>query len=262
MPGVAGVDGCLLPTAAPTLLGAGALPAGAADCAAPAVAVDGGRVDRHRRPPGEVGSGDGRPSVDEARERRDHRAGIRGDELGAQQHRAGVFLRVVVGEDRPVQVGGGSRRPQVARGGEDRIHGVHRVRVARVQGVDPVLKPGFRHELHPPHGARARHRQVAAVVRLDFVDGREDLPRHPVLHGGGLVDGKQEQRDAVEAEGLDRGLRGGERARLCRDHLRRERDVVRAGELHRRLVLVLGALAARRGLLFGVLARRRALVAL
>ena len=58
------------------------------------------------------------------------------------------------------------------------------------------------HELHPAHSAGARDRQVGAVVGLDFVDRREDLPGHAVLGRGGLVDRQQEQGDAVEGERL------------------------------------------------------------
>ena len=64
-----------------------------------------------------------------------------------------------------------------------------------------------------PTRACGRDRLVGAVVGLDLVDRREDLPRHSVLHGGRLIDRQQEQRDAVEGEGLGRCRGGGQLGR-------------------------------------------------
>ena len=54
--------------------------------------------------------------------------------------------------------------------------------------------------------------EVAAVVGLDLVDRREDLPAHAVLDAGGLVDREQERRDAElvdeEVRHADRGGAG------------------------------------------------------
>src|SRR5262249_28585049 len=76
-------------------------------------------------------------------------------------------------------------------------------------------------------------RLVAAVVGLDFVDRGEDLPRHAIPDGGGLVDGEQKQRDPVEPERLGgyrrfRQFRG-ERRRLDREQLRGRGHVVGGG---------------------------------
>ena len=162
----------------------------------------GGRRRRRRgreRAPRDLLAGDRQAPVGQPGERRDHGLRVARDQLGAQQHRVDVFLGVVVGEDRRVQVGRGAGGAQVAGGGEDRVDGVVGVGVAGVERVDAVLDPGGRHELHPADGAGRRDRLVGAVVGLDFVDRREDLPRHAVLDRRGLVDRQQEQRDAVEA---------------------------------------------------------------
>ena len=124
---------------------------------------------------------------------------------------------------------------QVTRRREDRVDRVVGVGVACVDGVYPVLQPGFGHELHPSDRTRGRHRHVGAEVRLDFVDGCEDRPRHTVLNGRGLVDREQEQWDPVEVECAGRGGRAGDhgrkRARLGRRELWRRGDV--AGALER-----------------------------
>ncbi len=180
----------------------------------------------------------GRLAVDEAGERADHRARIAGDEARAQHHGFDVGLRVVIGEDRAAKIVRGAGGVQVARGGEDRVDGVVGVGVAGVGGVDAVLQPGLGHELHPPDGTGGGHGEVAAVVGLDFVDPGEDLPGNVVLDRGGLVDGQQEQRDAVEVERL-RGGGGaaeqrGERAGFPADGLRRGCDAIGCAGGHRR----------------------------
>src|SRR6185503_13534929 len=85
---------------------------------------------------------------------------------------------------------------QVAGGGEDRVGRVVGVLAAVVVGVDAVGLPRRGQELHPPARARGGHGKVAAVVGLDLVDRRQDLPRDVVLDAGGLVDRQQERRDA------------------------------------------------------------------
>ena len=57
------------------------------------------------------------------------------------------------------------------------------------------MLPGGGHELHPADRAGGGDVQVAAVVGLDLVDRRQDLPAHAVLDAGGLVDRQQERRD-------------------------------------------------------------------
>src|SRR5439155_12476753 len=89
----------------------------------------------------------------------------------------------------------------------------------------------------PPDRARRRHRQVVAVVGLDFVDRGEDLPGNAVLGRGGLVDGEQEQGNAVVGERLHRGGGAGE--------LGRQQARLRGHRLRRG-----GAVVARRGALF------------
>ena len=207
-----------------------------------------GRGELGARVPPHLAVAHRRAPVGEAGQRRDHRVGIARDELGAQQHRVDVFGRVVVRQDGRGQVAGGPRRAQVAGGGEDGVDGVVRVGVARVQRVDPVLDPGRGHELHPPDGAGGRHRQVVAVIGLDFVDRREDLPRHAVLRRGRLVDGQQEQGDAVVGKGLNRGRRAGQLGRedagLCGHQLRREGHVGALGGGRARSGLLSGARGA------------------
>ncbi len=132
---------------------------------------------------------------------------------------------------------------QIASGGKDRVHRVIRVGIASIQGIHPILQPGCGLKLHPPLGASARHRQVAAVVRLDLIDRGEDLPRHAVLDRGRPVDRQQKQRDAIEAERLSGCGRAGE---LCR-----QRPGLRGHELRRGCNVVgarcrLGALGAAR----------------
>ncbi len=128
-----------------------------------------------------------------------------------------------------MQVARGAGSAQVAGGGEDRVDRVVRVGVAGVDRVDAVLDPSGRHELHPADRAGRRDRQVGSVVGLDLVDRGEDLPRHSVLHRGGLVDRQQEQRDAIEGQRLRGSRRAGELSRerflLSGDHLRRDGDV-------------------------------------
>src|SRR3712207_7876888 len=58
---------------------------------------------------------------------------------------------------------------------------VVRVALAVAVGVEPVLLPRRRHELHPPERAGGGHVEVAPVVGLDLVDRREDLPADAVL---------------------------------------------------------------------------------
>src|SRR5262249_55372273 len=152
--------------------------------------------------PGDLRTGDGQASGDPARERRDRRLPGAGEQRGRQEDGVEVFIGVVVGEDRAAEVGCRPSRGQIAGGGEDRVHRVVRVGVARVESVHAVLDPGRRHELHPPDRAGRGDRLVAAVVGLDFVDRGEDLPWHAVPDGGRLVDGKQKQRDPVEPERL------------------------------------------------------------
>ena len=192
-----------------------------------------GRRDGRQRAPRDPLAGDRQAAVGQAGERRDHVPLVARDELGAQQHRVDVFLGVVVGEDRRVQVRGGSGCAQVAGGGEDRVDGVVGVGIARVEGVHAVLNPRCRHELHPADRSGRGHRLVGAVVGLDLVDRREDLPRHAVLDGRGLVDRQQEQRYAIEGERLRGGRRTGqfrrERFGLRGDDLRSGGDVVVVG---------------------------------
>ena len=71
------------------------------------------------------------------------------------------------------------------------------------------MLPRGRHELHPADGARGLDVEVAAVVGLDLVDRREDLPAHAVLDAGGLVDREQEGRDP---ELVDEEVRDADRA--------------------------------------------------
>ena len=163
-----------------------------------------------------------RPSATEHRRapagqprQRSHEVGGQGREpLRALEHRCHVPARVVVGEDRAAQVGLRARGLQVARRGEDRIGGVVRIGLAVAVGVDAVHRPGRGHELHPARRAGARDVEVAAVVRLDLVDRREDLPAHAVLGPRGLEDRQEEDRDAerVDEVARDAGPRhGGDR---------------------------------------------------
>ncbi len=141
---------------------------------------------------------------------------------------------MVVGEDRRADVAVGARGAQVARGGEDRVDRVVRVLAAVAVGVDPVLGPRRRDELHPAHRAGAGDVDVAAVAGLDLVDRRQHLPRHAVLHAGGLVDRQQERGDLEvvdeEVGDADRhGREGSERVgRLARPRVSGPRCAARA----------------------------------
>ena len=143
---------------------------------------------------------DGEAALGQPGERADQVGGHAGDQARAQQDRVDVPVGVVVGEDRAADVVLVAGRLEVARGGEDRVDRVVRVLAPVLVGVDPVHLPGGRHELHPADGAGGRDVQVAAVVGLDLVDRREDLPADAVLDAGGLVDRQQEERDAELAD--------------------------------------------------------------
>ena len=170
-------------------------------------------------------------AVGQAGQRADHRGRHGGDRLRALEHVGDVPVGVVVGEDRAAQIGLCTGRLQVARGGEDRVNRVVRVAVAVAVGVGPVRLPCGRHELHPALRAGGRDVEVAAVVGLDLVDRREDLPAHAVLDAGGLVDRQQEDRDP---EPLDHEVRHSR-------HGRGRRQQIGGGLLHRLLGLLLGA---------------------
>ena len=131
---------------------------------------------------------DGEAAFGEAGERADQVGRHAGDQPGPQQHGVDVPVGVVVRPDRRPDVVLVVRRLQIARRGEDRVDRVVRVLAAVLVGVDAVGRPGRRHELHPAKRARRRHVQVAAVVGLDLVDRRQDLPTDPVLDPGRLID--------------------------------------------------------------------------
>ena len=164
----------------------------------------------------------------EAGERADEVGRQAADHLRAQEHGVDVPVGVVVGEDRAADVGVGAGGAQVARGGEDRVDRVVRVLDAVAVGVDAVQPPGRGQELHPADGARGAHVEVAAVVGLDLVDRREDLPAHAVLDAGGLVDREQERRDAelVDEEVRHTDTRGPGRGQRV-GRVRRARRAVR-----------------------------------
>ncbi|MCW3056352.1 MAG: hypothetical protein JWO21_321, partial [Solirubrobacterales bacterium] len=75
-------------------------------------------------------------------------------------------------------------------------------------------------------------------VRLDFVDRRKNLPRHPILHRRSLIDRQQEQRNPVEAKRLHRRgrrrQRRRQRPRLTRSQLRRHSHIVQTSHRRRR----------------------------
>src|SRR3954452_23825758 len=127
---------------------------------------------------------------------------------------------MVVGVDRLAHVLRRARGLEVARGREDRVDRVVGVLLLVVVGVDAVLAPSGRHELHPADRARGGDVQVVPVVGLDLVDRRQILPAHAVLDTGGLVDRQQEERDAELADdevgdAVDRG-RAGQRVEVGR----------------------------------------------
>ena len=145
-------------------------------------------------------------------------AGQRADEVGrqaadhprAQEHRVDVPVGVVVGEDRLAEVVLGAGGAQVARGGEDRVDRVVRVLDAVACWRRRRTSPGRGQELHPAERAGGGDVEVAAVVGLDLVDRRQDLPADAVLDAGGLVDREQERRDPelVDEEVRDADRRG------------------------------------------------------
>ena len=108
----------------------------------------------------------------EAGERADEVVGHAAHDLGAHEHGVHVPGRVVVGEDRAPDVVIAARRLQVARGREDRVHGVVRVLEAVAVGVHAVLLPGGRHELHPAQRAGGGDVEVAAVNEIETDYGR------------------------------------------------------------------------------------------
>ena len=165
-----------------------------------------------------------RTPLREAGQRAHEVAGQRGEALRALQHGGDVPAGVVVGEERGAQVGLRAGGLQVAGRCEDRVDRVLRVGAPVAVGVDAVALPRRGHELHPAHGARARDAQVAAVVGLDLVDRRQDLPAHAVLDPGRLVDRQQEDRHAerVDEVARDVGRRlGGHRFEQAGRHGRR-----------------------------------------
>src|SRR3954467_11672706 len=145
---------------------------------------------------GETAGARGKVPLRQARGEADEVGRQAADDAGAHEHRVDVPVGVVVGEDRAPHVLVGAGGAQIARGGEDGVDRVERVLEAVAVGVDAVLLPGGRHELHPAQGAGGGDVQVAAVVGLDLVDAREDLPADAELHAGGLVDREQERGDA------------------------------------------------------------------
>ena len=156
-------------------------------------------------------------ALGQAGERADEVGGQAADQAGAHEDRVDVPVGVVVGEDRLAHVGVGAGGLQVPRGREDRVDRVVGVLLAVVVGVDAVLLPRGRHELHPAQRAGGGDVEVAAVVGLDLVDAGQDLPAHAVLDAGGLVDRKQEGRDPElvdeEVRDADRPRRPGAPAR-------------------------------------------------
>ncbi len=101
---------------------------------------------------------------------------------------------MVVGKDRAPHVLLIARRLQIAPGGEDRVDWVVGVLLAVLVRIHPIRPPTGGDELHPPQRTRRRHVQVAAVVGLDLVDRRQDLPPHPVLDPRRLIDRQQKHR--------------------------------------------------------------------
>ncbi len=203
-PGVRALDG------APSAAAAAGLTALADDPAfeavAPAVALEVLELFDQQLAPADLLAGDRQATVDQTGQRGDHGLRVGRDQLGTKQHRVGIFFGVVVGQDGAAEVRGGAGGAQVARGGEDRVDRVVGVGVAGVERVHAVLQPGRGHELHPADRSGRGDRLVGAVVGLDFVDRRQDLPRHAVLHGRSLVDRQQECGNAVERERLRGGL--------------------------------------------------------
>ncbi len=189
---------------------------------------------------------DGEAALGEAGERADEVARQAPDHTRAQEDGVDVPVGVVVGEDRLRDVLVAAGGAQVARGGEDRVDRVEGILLAVLVGVDAVHLPGGRHELHPAERAGRGDVQVAAVVGLDLVDRREDLPADAVLDAGGLVDREQEGRDPelVDEEVRDADRRGaGRRQREGRVvDRRRAVDVAAGGRGH----LGAGALASLR----------------
>ncbi len=162
---------------------------------------------------GVAGAGvDGEASLGESGEGAHEVGGHAGDQPGAEQHGVHVPVGVVVGEHRPAHVLLVVRGGEVAGGGEDRVHRVVGVLAPVAVGVGAVHPPGGGHELHPPHGAGARHVEVAAVVGLDLVDRGQHLPAHAVLDAGGLVDRQQERRHPELADDEVGHPGGGRRA--------------------------------------------------
>ena len=130
---------------------------------------------------------------------------------GVGEHLFDVPVGVVVGEDRAPDVLGHAGGVEVAGGGVDRVFGVVRVRDPVAVGVDPVHRPGFRHELHPADGAGVGGTEVAAEGGLDRVDPGQDrraLRAEPVAVGGGLVDRDQDRRHAADRAGSSSGSEG------------------------------------------------------
>ena len=136
----------------------------------------------------------GEARLGQSGQRTDQVGGHAGDQPGAEHHRVDVPVGVVVGEDRAPHVLLVAGRVQVAGRGEDRVDRVVGILAPVLVAVGPVHLPGRGHELHPADGAGGGHVQVAAVVGLDLVDRRQDLPADPVLDAGGLVDREQEDR--------------------------------------------------------------------
>ena len=172
---------------------------------------------------------DGEASFGESGERADQVGGHAGDQAGAEQHGVDVPVGVVVGEDRAAHVSVVAGGGQVAGGGEDRVDRVVGVLAAVLVGVGAVGGPGRRHELHPAQRPGGGHVQVAAVVGLDLVDRRQDLPADAVLDPGRLIDRQQERRhpELANDEVRHPARRRRPRQRIHKPRIRRPRRAVR-----------------------------------
>src|SRR5262249_22786292 len=128
-------------------------------------------------------------------------------------------------------------RAQVAGRGEDGVVGVVRVLRAVVIGVDAVVGPGGRHELHPALRSRGRGAHVLPEAALDLVDRGEDRGARRaelVLLRGRGVDREEERRGGTTAAGRGEGC-----------HRRRDGGVLRALVVLAAVLLLPRARAAR-----------------
>jgi hypothetical protein len=114
----------------------------------------------------------------------------------------GTNYSVRLGREVAAKIAASAGRAQIVRGAHDRVVGIVDV------PTEPVRSPARRHELHRPLRPRRACAPKLPERRLDEVDGREHVPRHPESALGLTVEREQPSSR--------RGISDLDRARLQR----------------------------------------------